>query len=67
MFRNYLKTAFRSLLKQKVYTAINVIGLAVSIGACILIVMYVRHEFSYDKFFPGGDRIYKMEARLEIQ
>lgn len=60
MFRNYLKTAFRSLLKQKVYTAINVIGLAVSIGACILIVMYVRHEFSYDKFFPGGDRIYKM-------
>lgn len=60
MFRNYLKTAFRSLLKQKVYSAINVLGLAVSIGACILIVMYVRHEFSYDKFFPNHERIYKM-------
>jgi putative ABC transport system permease protein len=60
MFRNYLKTAFRSLLKQKVYSAINVLGLAVSIGACILIVIYVRHEFSYDKFFPNHEGIFKM-------
>src|SRR5580704_14513350 len=60
MLRNYIKTAFRSLVKQKIYTAINVLGLAVSISACLLIVIYVKHEFSYDKFFPEGDRIYKM-------
>lgn len=60
MLRNYFKTAFRSLIKQKVYSAINVTGLAVSITACLLIVLYVKHELSYDKFFPGSDRIYKM-------
>lgn len=60
MLRNYFKIAFRSLIKQKVYTAINVIGLAVSIAACLLIVLYVKNELSYDKFFPNANRIYKM-------
>jgi len=60
MLRNYIKTAFRSLIKQRIYTAINVLGLAVSITACLLIVLYVRHEVSYDTFFPNADRIYKM-------
>ncbi len=60
MLKNYIKTAFRSLIKQKVYTGINVLGLAVSITACLLIVFYVKFELSYDKFFPEGDRIYKM-------
>jgi len=46
--------------QAKIYTGINVMGLAVSITACLLIVFYVRHELSYDKFFPGADRIYKM-------
>ncbi len=60
MIRNYLKIAIRSLLKQRVYTTINVLGLAVSISACILILLYVSHELSYDQFFPEGDRVYKM-------
>jgi putative ABC transport system permease protein len=60
MLKNYLKTAIRSLVKQKVYTAINVLGLAVSLCACLLIAMYVQHEFSYDTFFPDADRIYKL-------
>jgi putative ABC transport system permease protein len=60
MLKNYLKTAIRSLIKQKVYTAINILGLAVSIAACLLIGLYVKHEFSYDKFFPDADRIYKI-------
>ena len=60
MIKNYLKIAFRSLIKQKIYTAINVIGLAVSISACLLIVLYVKYESSYDTFFPEGDRVYKM-------
>ncbi len=60
MLRNYIKTAFRSLIKQRVYTGINILGLAVSIAASLLIVVYVKHELSYDKFFPGADQIYKM-------
>ncbi|MBI3219621.1 MAG: ABC transporter permease [Bacteroidetes bacterium] len=60
MIRNYLKIAIRSLLKQRVYTTINVLGLAVSIAACVLILLYVSHELSYDKFFPEGARVYKM-------
>jgi putative ABC transport system permease protein len=60
MLRNYIKIAFRSLIKQKIYTVINIIGLAVSITACLLIIAYVKHELSYDTFFPQGDRVYKM-------
>ncbi len=60
MLKNYIKTAIRSLLKQKVYAAINVIGLAVSITTCLLIALYVTHELSYDRFFSNADRIYKM-------
>ena len=60
MFRNYLKITIRSLIKQKIYTAINLLGLAVSIAACLLIVLYVKHEVSYDTFFPNADRIYKI-------
>ncbi len=60
MFQNLLKVAIRNLLKRKIYTAINILGMAVSISACILIVLYVKHEVSYDTFFPDGDRIYKM-------
>ncbi len=60
MFRNYIKTASRSLFKQKVYTIINIAGLAVSITSCLLIALYVKNELSYDRFFPNADRIFKM-------
>ena len=60
MIRNFIKVALRSLVKQKIYTAINVLGLAVSIAACLLIVLYVKYELSYDKFWPGGERVYKV-------
>jgi putative ABC transport system permease protein len=60
MLKNYIKTAIRSLIKQKVYTLINMLGLAVSLTACLLIVIYVKHELSYDRFFSNADRIYKL-------
>jgi putative ABC transport system permease protein len=60
MFRNFIKIALRSLLKQKIYSAINIIGLAVSITSCLLIVLYVKNELSYDKFNAKADHIYKM-------
>lgn len=60
MLKNYLKIALRSLSKQKIYTAINVLGLATGIGSCVLIVMFVLNEFSYDRFHTKADRIYKV-------
>jgi putative ABC transport system permease protein len=59
MFKNYLKVALRYLLKYKEYTAINILGLAVGITCCILIMLFVRSEFSYDKFHSKSDRIYR--------
>ncbi|MBL7848697.1 MAG: ABC transporter permease [Cyclobacteriaceae bacterium] len=60
MFSNFLRVAIRNLVKQRIYTAINVTGLAVSITACLLIVLYVRYETSYDTFVADGDRIFKV-------
>jgi len=60
MIRNYLKIALRSLLKQKVYSFINILGLSTGIASCILIVMFVGDELSYDAFHLKGDRIYKV-------
>ena len=60
MFRNYLKISLRYLLRYKTYTAINVLGLAVGITCCVLIMLFVRSEFSYDRFHTKADRIYRM-------
>ena len=60
MLSNFIRIAFRNLIKQRVYTVINMVGLAVSITACLLIVLYVQYETSYDKFLPGADQIYKL-------
>lgn len=60
MFQNYLITAYRTLGKRKAYTAVNILGLSVGIACCLFIALYVRHESSYDNFFPSGDRIYRI-------
>ncbi|MBD0287183.1 MAG: ABC transporter permease [Flavisolibacter sp.] len=59
MIRNYLKIAFRYLAKYKGYTFINVLGLAVGITCCILIMLFVKSEWSFDRFHPKADRIYR--------
>jgi putative ABC transport system permease protein len=60
MFMNYVKIALRNLIKQKVYSLINILGLTVGIASCLLIVMFVMHEMSYDDFHANADRIYKV-------
>ncbi len=60
MFRSYIKSAYRSLLKSKVYSAINIIGLSVGITCCLLISLYVHDEISYDEFFKDSERIYRV-------
>jgi putative ABC transport system permease protein len=59
MLKNYLRIALRTLRKHPLYTAINVSGLAVGMACCLLIVMLVRHEWSYDRFHTNADRIYR--------
>lgn len=60
MLKNNVKIAVRSLLKQKVYTFINILGLAVGVASCVLIVLFIQNEFSYDRFFKDHDRVYRM-------
>jgi len=60
MFRNYLKTAFRNLGKNKLYSGINIIGLTAGLAACLLIGIYITHELSYDKFNANADRIVRV-------
>jgi putative ABC transport system permease protein len=64
MFRNYLRIAFRSLRKSKGFTALNIIGLAAGLGVCLLIVLYVTDELSYDRYNVNADRIYRIDEDL---
>ena len=54
MLRNYLTVALRHLLRHKLYSAINISGLAIGMACCILILLSVRHELSYDRFHRRG-------------
>lgn len=60
MFRNYLKTAWRNVLKNRITTLINVSGLSVGIASAILIVIFIRNELSYDKFHKDASRLYQV-------
>lgn len=60
MLYNYIKIALRNLLKYKGYSAINILGLAVGIASCLVILLFVADELGYDRSWPNGDRIYRM-------
>lgn len=60
MFKNYFKIAWRNLLKKKVYSIINIVGLGVGMACCVLIFMFVQDELSYDNYHEKGDRIYRV-------
>ena len=62
MFRNYLKVALRSLLKQKLYSGINVLGLTLGMACALLIGLWVRDELSYDRFLPDADNVYAVRV-----
>lgn len=59
MIRSYLKIAWRSLVKHKLYSAIKIGGFAFSIAACILIALFIRHEVSYDRSYPDTGQLYR--------
>ncbi len=60
MFWNYLKVAWRNLLRHPLYAAINMVGLAVGLACCLLVLILVLDEVSYDKFHEKADRIYRV-------
>ncbi len=64
MFSNYFTIAFRQLRKQKMYSVIKIGGFALSIAACILIALFIRHELSYDSNNSDGDRVYRVIGAL---
>lgn len=67
MFWNYLKVTYRSFLRQKVYSLLNVTGLAIGLTCFILIFLYIQDEVSYDKFHTKSDRIYRMVEHFESE
>ena len=60
MIKNYLTVAIRNLMRHKLYTSINVLGLAIGLACGILILLYIQQEFSVDRSHTLGDRIYKV-------
>jgi putative ABC transport system permease protein len=65
MLQNYLKIAFRNLVRNKVYSFINIVGLSLGMAVAMLIFLFVSHEVSYDKFHVNGDRIYKVSSLIK--
>ena len=66
MFRNYLKIAWRNLTNNKVYSALNIGGLAVGMACCLLITIYVTDELSFDRYHQKGDRIYRANLGVKF-
>ena len=64
MIRNYFITTVRNIRKQRAFTFINVFGLAIGIAACLLALLYIRTELSYDRYNAKADRIHRLAARL---
>ena len=62
MFKNYIKIAFRNIKRHKGYSFINIFGLAIGMTVCLLMLMYVVNEISYDDFHEKGDRIYRLDC-----
>ena len=67
MLRNYFTTAFRNLIKNKIFSVINIVGLSIGIAACLLISLYVNYEISYDKHVDDIDNLYRVLYERESE
>jgi putative ABC transport system permease protein len=65
MLKNYLKIAFRNIVRHKLYSTINISGLAVGMACCILILLWVQHELSYDRFHENIENLYRVYQKQE--
>ncbi len=66
MLRNYLKTAFRNLWRSRGFSALNVVGLAIGLATCLLILIFVMDELSYDRFNKNADRIFRVDSEIKF-
>src|SRR5882757_5801282 len=66
MIKNFFKVAYRNLLRNKGFSAINITGLAVGMASAILILLWIQDELSYDKFHKNKDRIYEVWNRVPV-
>ena len=66
MFRNYLTVALRNMVRHKLYSIINIAGLAVGLACVLFIVLFVRDELSYDQWLPGTEHLYRLEMTLLV-
>ena len=62
MWRNYLTVGIRALAKNKTYAFINIFGLALGLAACLMILLFVRYELSFDKQLPGADQAFQFQS-----
>ena len=65
MFKNYLKIAFRNFARNKVFSFINIFGLAVGLATCLLLLLYIFDESSFDKHHKDGDRIFRIASESD--
>ncbi len=65
MYKSYFKIGWRNLLRQKGFSFINILGLAIGMSTCVLIMLYVVDEMSYDKHHKDGDRIYRISSEVK--
>jgi len=66
MIKSYLTIALRNIVRHKLYSFINIAGLAVGLACLILIILFVRDELSYDKWIPGSDKLYRVEVTFHV-
>lgn len=64
MIRNYFKIAWRNILNNKVYSALNIIGLAAGMAVALLIALWVNYQYSFDRYLPNADRLYQVRRNF---
>jgi len=66
MLRNYLLSAWRNILRNKLYTVLNIVGLSIGLATFIFILLYLRDELAYDKHHENHERIFRIESDFTI-
>jgi len=62
---NYLTTAWRNILRHKLFSIINILGLAIGLAAVMLITLFVRYDLSFDTFWENADNIYRVHSHYD--
>lgn len=67
MFNTYIKVAIRNILKTKLYSFLNIVGLAIGLAGTILIILYTNHQLTYDSYHQSSDRIYRITSEFTME